>query len=84
MQNMKKKRYLNTASFLVEYNLYNDDNFLIANSTVETSRYTTSQKYISLNEREIIINDLLFNSLNDFFQKESKSTLKVYMGEFIQ
>ena len=83
-KNMKKKRYLNTASFfLVEYNLYNDDNFLIANSTVETSRYTTSQKYISLNEREIIINDLLFNSLNDF-SKESKSTLKVYMGEFIQ
>ena len=69
--------------FLVEYNLYNDDNFLIANSTVESSRYTTSQKYISLNEREIIINELLFNSLNDF-SKESKSTLKIYMGDFIQ
>ena len=33
--------------------LYDDNNFLIANATVETSRSTTSQKYISLNEREI-------------------------------
>ena len=46
--------------YLVEYELYDSSGFLIANTTVETSRSTTSQKYISLNETELIINDLLF------------------------
>ena len=49
--------------FLVEYELYDNSGFLKANATVETSRSTTSQKYISLNETEIIINDLLVSSL---------------------
>ena len=34
--------------FLVEYQLYDDSDILISNVTVESSRSTTSQKYISL------------------------------------
>ena len=68
--------------FLVEYELYDDNNDLIANATVESSRSTTSQRYISLNETELIINNLILNSLNDFI-KETKLILEVYMGEYL-
>ena len=69
--------------FLVEYELYDNSNFLIANTTVESSRSTTSKKYISLNERDIVINNLLHNSLKDFI-KETKSMMNTYMFGYIQ
>ncbi len=68
--------------FLVEYYLYDDSDFLLANTTVEISRSTTSQKYISLNDKELIINDLLYKSLKDFIN-ESQSMIKTYMGSFV-
>lgn len=69
--------------FLVEYELYDNSNFLIANTTVESSRSTTSKKYISLNERDIIINNLLHDALKDFI-KETKSMMNTYMFGYIQ
>ncbi len=69
--------------FLVEYNLLDDNNFLIANTTIESSRSTTSKKYISLNETDMIINDLLFNSLKDF-TIEAHSLLSQYMSEYLK
>ena len=68
--------------FLVEYELYDNSGFLKANSTVETSRSTTSQKYISLNETEIIINDLLFLAMKDYI-KEAKNQLSIYMKDYL-
>ena len=68
--------------FLVEYELYDNSGFLKANTTVETSRSTTSQKYISLNETEIIINDLLFLALNDYIN-ETKNQLSIYMANYL-
>ena len=69
--------------FLVEYELYDDSNFLIANTTVETSRSTTSKKYISLNETDIIINNLLHHALKDFII-ETKTMMNTYMFEYIK
>ena len=69
------------GAFKVGDKVFGMQDILFNGSAAE--KITISQKYISLNEREIIINELLFNSLNDF-SKESKSTLKVYMGDFIQ
>ncbi len=68
--------------YLVEYELYDSSNFLIANSTVQTSRSTTSQKYISLNETEIIINDLLILAMRDYIN-ETKNQLSIYMGDYL-
>ena len=70
------------VSYLVEYELYDSSSYLIANTTVETSRSTTSQKYISLNETEIIINDLLFSAMKDYIN-ESKNQLSIYMSDYI-
>ena len=68
--------------YLVEYELYDSSGFLIANTTVETSRSTTSQKYISLNETEIIINDLLILAMRDYIN-ETKNQLSIYMGDYL-
>ena len=68
--------------FLVEYELYDDSGFLKANTTVETSRSTTSQKYISLNEVEIIINDLLTTAIKDYIN-ETKNQLSIYMKDYL-
>tara|TARA_A100001011_G_scaffold385611_1_gene459923 strand:- start:639 stop:1211 length:573 start_codon:yes stop_codon:yes gene_type:complete len=68
--------------FLVEYELYDDSGFLEANTIVETSRSTTSQKYISLNEVEMIINELLFSAMKDYIY-EAKKQLSVYMGDYL-
>ena len=68
--------------YLVEYELYDSSGFLIANTTVETSRSTTSQKYISLNETEIIINDLLILAMKDYID-ETKNQLSKYMADYL-
>ena len=68
--------------FLVEYELYDNSGFLIANTTVETLRSTTSQKYISLNETEIIINDLLVSAMKDYIN-ETKNQLSIYMKDYL-
>ena len=68
--------------FLVEYELYDSSGFLEANTTVETSRSTTSQKYISLNEVELIINELLFKAMKDYIN-EAKNQLSIYMGDYL-
>ena len=69
--------------YLVEYELYDDNNYLLANAMVESSRSTTSQKYISLNETELIINDLLNEALKDFVN-ETKSMINLYMREYLK
>jgi len=68
--------------YLVEYELYDSSSFLIANTTVETSRSTTSKKYISLNETEIIVNDLLISAMRDYIN-ETKNQLSIYMGDYL-
>ena len=78
----EKTIYKYELSFLVEYELYDDSGFLKANTTVETSRSTTSQKYISLNEVEIIINDLLITTMKDYIN-ETKNQLSIYMGDYL-
>ena len=79
----EKKIYLYEVFFLVEYELYDDAGYLLANTTVESSRSTTSQIFISLNETELIINDLVNKSLFDFIN-ETKSMIQLYMQEYIQ
>ena len=78
----EKKIFKYELFFLVEYELYDSSGFLKANTTVETSRSTTSQKYISLNETEIIINNLLFLSIKDYV-KETKNQLSIYMSDYL-
>ena len=79
----EKTIYLYEVFFLVEYELYDDSGYLLANTTVESSRSTTSQKFISLNETELIIYEMINKSLLDF-TNESKSMIQLYMQEYAQ
>ena len=89
IDNINAKKYEEKTIFqyeifyLVEYELYDDSDFLIANTLVESKRSTTSQKYISINESELIINELLLNALKDF-TKETKLLLSMYIVKIIQ
>ena len=79
----EKTIYLYEVFFLVEYELYDAAGYLLANTTVESSRSTTSQKFISLNETELIIYDIINKTLLDF-TNETKSMIQIYMQEYIQ
>ena len=78
----EKINYKYDLFYLIEFNLFNDSRDLIATTVVESSRSTTSGLYISIHEKENIINDLIYQSLNDL-SSESKILLKQYMSAFI-
>ena len=78
----EKINYKYDLFYLIEFNLFNDSRDLIATTVVETSRSTTSGLYISIHEKENIINDLIYQSLSDL-SSESNTLLKQYMSEFI-
>lgn len=78
----EKSNYKYELFYLIEFNLYNDSNNLVASTLVETVRTTTSGVYISLQKREKIIDDLVYNSLLNL-SLETQKLLIEYMGEFI-
>ena len=78
----EKINYKYEIFYLIEFNLFDDSRDLIATTLVETSRTTTSGLYISINEKEIIIDDLIYQSLNDL-SSQSNILLKQYMSAFI-
>tara|TARA_X000000368_G_C22981162_1_gene689970 strand:- start:117 stop:686 length:570 start_codon:yes stop_codon:yes gene_type:complete len=78
----EKNNYKYELFYLVEFNLYDDSNNLIASTLVEASRSTTSAVYISIQQRERIINDLISQSLFDLSNQSNELIIK-YMGKFI-
>ena len=79
----EKLLYKYEVFFLIEYKLLDDSDHVLANTTVESIRSTTSQKYISLNESDLIINNLLNSALKDF-TNETKSLIGLYMENYIK
>ena len=78
----EKTNYKYDLFYLVEFNLYDNSKNLIATTFVETSRSTTSGLYISIQDKENILEDLVYQSLNDL-SKESKLLIEKYMSEYI-
>ena len=68
--------------YLVEYNLYDDTNYLIASTIVESFRSTTSGRFISIIETEQIIDNIILDSLRDI-SNESKKLINQYMANYI-
>ena len=78
----EKTNYKYELFYLIEFNLYDDSRNLVASTLVENSRSTTSGLLISIQEREKIIDDLIYQGLNDI-SNETKLLLIKYMGDFI-
>ena len=74
--------FLFELNFLVEYILLDDSEFLIAKTTVEANRTTTSGKFISIMELNSIIDNLILESLKDFSNK-SEELIQIYMRNFV-
>ena len=77
---IKETQY--NLNFEVIYSLYDDTDVLIANTEVKVTRSTTSADLISLNERDKILDELVYKSLMDL-GKKSDELLKMYMKGYI-
>ena len=62
--------------------MFDDSDNLVASTIVETSRSTTSGIYISIQEKENIIDDLIYNSLVDTSNETNKLLIN-YMANYI-
>ena len=78
----EKKNYKYELFYLLEFSLFDDSGNLVASTLVETSRSTTSGIYISIQEKDNIIDDLIYNSLVDICY-ETKKLLTSYMANYL-
>ena len=78
----EKYIFLFELNFLVEYVLLDDFNFILAKTIVEANRTTTSEKFISIADSDLIIDNLITESLKDFSYK-SEEFIKIYMKNFL-
>ena len=78
----KQKEYLYELKFEVLFLLYNDSDQILSTTTVEVFRSTTSSQFISLNERNKILDNLILDSLTDL-SNNSVELLKIHMKEYI-
>ena len=77
----EKKIFFYELNYLVEYILYDDTNLILSTTIVKTERSTTSGQFISLNELEKIIDDLILTALIDL-SLESNRLIKIHMSQF--
>ena len=80
--NKKQSEYIYKINIVIDYVFYNDDNQVVATSKTEVNRSTTSSKFISLNERNRILDNMTLESLNDL-SKKSVELLKIHMSEYV-
>ena len=87
-KNDSKKKYEENTEFfyemhfILEFLLHDDNDLILATTIVEAKRSTTSGKFISLSEKEKIVDTLILDSLIDVSLK-SEELLKKYMFEFM-
>ena len=87
-KNESKKKYEEKTEFfyemryMIEFFLHDDNDLILATTLVEAKRSTTSGKFISLNEKEKIVDTLILDTLIDLSLK-SEDLLKKYMFEFM-
>ena len=78
----EKTEFFYEIRFFVEFELYDDDNFLLAEIKADTKRTTTSSKFISLSEKERVLDTLILEALTDISLK-SGELLKKHMPEYL-
>ena len=77
-----KNEYLYEINILINFILYDDTDFILATTKVKVNRTTTSSKFISINEKNHILDSLTLESLRDVTTK-SIELLKIHMSEYM-
>ena len=77
-----KEIYKYQLFYLLEFNLYDNSDYLIASTIVESNRSTTSGKFISILESERILDELILEALRDL-STESLVLIKQYMQDYV-
>jgi len=78
----EKSEYFYEIHFVIEFVLIGDNDLILAIVKAESTNSTTSSKYISINEKERIIDGLILISLEDISNK-SEELFKKHMIEFM-
>ena len=78
----EKEIYFYEVNFSLEYILYDNTGTVLATTKVYSKRSTTSSKFISLNEKERIIDSIILDALIDLSSK-SEELLKLHMFQYI-
>ena len=78
----KKTEFYYEMRYMLEFVLQDDYDLILATTIVEAKHSTTSGKFISLNEKESIVDTLILETLIDVSLK-SKELLKKHMFEFM-
>ena len=87
-ENKNKKKYQEKTEFfyeihfLIEFQIYDDNNFTLSTKNAEAERTTTSSKFISLSEQELILDTLILEALIDISIK-SDELIKTHMSEYL-
>jgi len=78
----KKSEYFYEINFFINFMLYDDNEQILARSETRINRSTTSDKFISINQKENIIDNLILDALIDVSNK-SEELLKIHMTDYI-
>ena len=78
----EKTEFYYEIHFLIKFELYDDNNFMLVAINAETKRTTTSSKFISISEKERILDTLILDALRDISIK-SDELLKTHMSEYL-
>ena len=78
----EKTEFYYEMHYMIEFVLQDDNDLILATTIVEAMHSTTSGKFISLNEKEKIVDTLILETLIDVSSK-SKELLKKHMFEFM-
>ena len=79
---IENKEYHYIINILINFVLYNDNGLILATTDVEVNRSTTSSMFISINERNHILDSLTLEALRDV-TKKSIELLKIHMSEYV-
>ena len=79
---IENKEYIYEIIIKVNYILYNDDESILATTDVKISRTTTATNFISISERNRILDLLTLEALQDLSVKSSE-LVKKHMVEYI-
>ena len=76
------KEYKYEMNIVLQYLLIDDNGNDLVSTDVRVKRTTTSNRYISINESDFILDNLTYESLKDI-AKKSEEMLKLHMSEYI-